>query len=168
LKKNENITIRERKILIMASSLTCYICLDDIKKNKISMGCVCKGSIGVHRSCFSKWIKSTQDPFSCPVCKTGYSGLFMKQFFREDEIFCFGEEEEYYEEYEEYILHSVPVLFDSEGIIYFANQTHETIYSNSVKKELSGIRSCQNAYKKNKNKIKMRPISRKTQFRFRK
>jgi len=85
-------------------SSTCYICLDEIKlKNKketiTSMGCLCKGSIGVHKKCFTLWLNTTRDPFNCAICQTGFSGKFMKNFFTEEEILFHGDNVDEIDEY---------------------------------------------------------------------
>jgi hypothetical protein len=136
-------------------SSTCYICLDEIKlKNKkekiTSMGCVCKGSIGVHNKCFTSWLDTTRDPFNCPVCKTGFSGKFMKNFFTEEEILFHGDnvDEMDDDDFVMEIINSVPVFFDQDENMYFESKIHESIYISSSKRELSGIRNeCQSRKK---------------------
>ena len=113
--------------------MNCYICLG--KTNApLQTGCVCKGSLAVHRSCFSMWMEKTENPFDCPVCKTGFSGTLLKQFFSEETILRFGEESVELE-LEVQVHHSIPLLVDEYGYYYFMNEYHQSIYATSEKRE---------------------------------
>jgi len=92
--------------------------------------------MNVHTSCFSTWLKTAVTPFSCPVCKSDYHGMFMKQFFTEEEILSHGEleeDDENVEFVEERQVHGVPVLFDEEDNMYFHTVEHMDIYAQSYK-----------------------------------
>ena len=136
---------------------SCYICLgSDSKKPFVAdKGCSCKGSISFHASCFQKWVDSTNNPFQCAVCKSDYNGTFLKRFMSPEEILLAGEDEdEDEEELESYVIHGVPVLLDDELFIHFDNIYHETIYDQSLKMELKGIRrNCLRMSKKPFNRL---------------
>ena len=119
--------------LILHSIMHCYIYLGKTN-TPLQTGCVCKGSLAVHRSCFSKWMDMTENPFDCPVCKTGFSPKLVKQFFSEEEILRFGEDTVELE-LSLQVQHSIPLLVDNEGYYYFMNEYHQSIYAMSEKRE---------------------------------
>lgn len=71
--------------------MTCYICLE--QGDCINMGgCVCKGSIVVHYSCFQELLKKSNNSFQCSLCKTDFSGTFINKFISAEEILFKSEE----------------------------------------------------------------------------
>jgi hypothetical protein len=123
--------------------MSCYICLGSDKKKPFAEnpGCLCKGSISIHASCFRKWLSTASNPLCCSVCKSNYAGRFLQKFMTPADILFSGEveeEEEFF--YEETFVHGVPVLLDEEGYIYFDSARHESIFNQSDKMLLKGIR----------------------------
>lgn len=49
-------------------------------------GCVCKGSLKVHSKCFSKMCQSSPNPFSCSICKSELSAVFLEKFIGIEKI----------------------------------------------------------------------------------
>lgn len=130
----------------MSSCSTCYICLgSDSKKPFVEKtGCHCKGSVSIHASCFKKWVASTSDPLCCSVCKSNYSGSFLRRFMTpEDILFAGGDgSNEDVDDmfYEETFIHGVPVLVDEDGYVFFDNPHHESIFMHSDKMQLKATR----------------------------
>jgi hypothetical protein len=133
--------------------MTCYICLSEKMPMITDMGCTCKGSIGVHRSCFREWVKTASDPFSCPVCKSDYTSAFLQKYKSITDMLFHGSSEEPEETESEMFLHGVPVMFDGEWI-HFRNEEHYTIYQ----------RSCKLLYKSEKSNIRNHVKSNKYSF----
>lgn len=143
------------------SSACCYICLGSNTKKQFAenKGCLCKGSVAIHNSCFKKWASSAENPFACSVCKADYSISFLSKFLSLEQ-FMFSranleddedeEDEDYEENYmEEQVLHGVPVLVDEDRYIYFEHPFYESIFMHSNKMELKGVRqSCEQQSKK--------------------
>jgi hypothetical protein len=134
---------------------SCYVCLrSDAKKPFVTeTGCLCKGSVSIHASCFRKWAENTDNPLSCSVCKSSYNGTFLNRFLTAEAILFSGENEDDEEEdeyfFEEQIIHGLPVLVDQDNYIYFDTPDHESIFRHSTKMELKGERrACSRMSKK--------------------
>lgn len=129
----------------------------------VDKGCGCKGSVGVHASCFQKWVKTAENPFQCPVCKTDYHSAFLSSFMTVEEMLLRGEnKDDEVDEDDENVLfyqqHGVPIM-ECDGFIYFETDEHFSIYNHSYKMEKKSIRmdiqrkqnSMQNCMKGSKN-----------------
>ncbi|NDB60084.1 hypothetical protein EB001_16785 [bacterium] len=137
------------------SSSCCYICLGDNRKKRFAenLGCLCKGSVSIHMSCFKKWVSGAENPLSCSVCKEGYNMSFISKFLTLEEIMFSGVMDDEYEEeelyFEDRVIHGVPVLVDNDQYIYFQEPIYESIFHHSNKMELKGVRqSCHQQTKK--------------------
>lgn len=132
----------------MSSSSCCYICLgSDSKKPFVeNRGCLCKGSVSIHGRCFKKWVTSTENPFSCSVCKADYSMKFLSQFLTTEQImFAKGadDEDEYDDDepfFTEQIIHGVPVLLDEDNYVWFETPEQESRFNHSKKMEEKSFR----------------------------
>ena len=117
--------------------MSCFICLDD-KGKMMKQGCVCKGSICIHESCFKVWCTSSKNPFLCSVCKTSLSPVLLEKYLGIEKIMFFKaekeEEEEYYEEDTIFINHGVRYIIE-DGFLRFESEKDMTLYMESGKKE---------------------------------
>lgn len=133
--------------------MSCYICLEGGKMIK-DKGCVCKGSLNIHASCFQKWINNTDNPFICPVCKTDYKTSFLSSFMTIEEMLMHGVSSDEEPESIFYMEHGVPVT-EINGFIYFDSDEHFSIYQHSSKMEKKSIR----LYNRNSCKRYIKPCS---------
>lgn len=125
--------------------MSCFICLEDSGK-MISQGCVCKGSITIHESCFKSWCETANDPFTCSVCKTSLSPILLANYLGLEGVMFYDpnpidedeedEEEEDEEEVEWFVNHGVEYIFE-EGTIYFQTVKDRDLYMESEKRQFS-------------------------------
>jgi hypothetical protein len=139
--------------------MSCYICLEGGKMIK-DKGCVCKGSLNIHASCFQKWIDNTDNPFICPVCKTDYKLSFLSSFMTIEEMLTCGVSDEENESIF-YVDHGVPIT-EINGFIYFDSDEHFSIYQHSSKMEKKSIR----LNNRNSSKRYVKPISKHFKHRY--
>ena len=116
-------------------------------------GCGCKGSLNVHTSCFQAWVKTAENPFQCPVCKTGYNATFMSTFMTVEQMLLHGDhnEEEDDDEEVEYLVyqqHGVSVM-EHDGNLYFQTEKDFAMYNHSYKMEKKSERM--DCYRKQRN-----------------
>ncbi len=128
---------------------TCYICLEN-SMGSTPTGCMCKGSMTIHSSCFRQWMETTNNPLCCCVCKSNFSVSFLRQFMTDEQLLFAGEssdeEEDGYDE--DRIIygiclsnHGLPdAMIDEDGNICFESERHETIFIHSTKMEKRAIR----------------------------
>ncbi len=127
--------------------MSCFICLEE-NGHMMSQGCVCKGSITVHESCFKEWCTTAQDPFTCSVCKTSLSPVLLAKYLGIEGVMFYSEkkdgerddEDEYYnEENDDNFIwnHGILVLL-KDGHLIFDTERDMDLYLESDKREHKG------------------------------
>jgi len=100
-------------------------------------GCDCKGSVAIHKECLQQWMETADNPFKCSVCKTDFSGSFLKNFMTEEDILLhpMGKEEEEEEPVTSYYEYHGMVILESEDSLIFECEEHKSIYFRSLERE---------------------------------
>lgn len=63
--------------------MSCFICLGS--KHLIQPKCKCK-TLFVHRACYTEWLKTAPDMFTCTVCKTDVSISFLSKCLTTEQL----------------------------------------------------------------------------------
>ena len=122
--------------------MSCFICLEE-NGHMMSQGCVCKGTISVHESCFKEWCTTAQDPFTCSVCKTSLSPVLLAKYLGIEGVMFYSdnkdddEDEEEYDEDDFIWNHGILVLL-KDGQLIFDNERDMDLYLESDKREHKG------------------------------
>lgn len=118
--------------------MSCFICLEDTGK-MVTQGCLCKGSISVHETCFKNWCSIAVDPFTCCICKASLSPVLLVKYMGLEKIMFFSKEKSRPQIVEYYMDHGV--LFQiKDGKVLFRNEKDMCLYTESSKRELDGIK----------------------------
>lgn len=120
-------------------TMSCFICLEE-NGHMMSQGCVCKGSISVHESCFKEWCTTAQDPFTCSVCKTSLSPVLLAKYLGIEGVMFYSDntvEDDEYEQKDFIWNHGFLVLI-KEGQLIFDNERVMDLYMESAKREYKG------------------------------
>ncbi len=119
--------------------MSCFICLEE-NGEMISQGCVCKGSMLLHKKCFSKWCTTAEDPFTCTICKTPLSAVLLEKYIGMEKIMFFDktkrEEFDFFEnDFELIENHGVLALIEDDGHLLFQSVYDLDLYMESDKRE---------------------------------
>ena len=128
---------------------SCYICLSS-KRTLIKPDCLCKTML-VHRSCFTKWLSTSPDFITCPVCKDTFNPSFLVSFVGVEALMKYSdkredseEDEEENYEFELNVPGLPPTIYqDDDGTLYFDSIDQLNTYMESEKRNIL-------SFKKNK------------------